>query len=222
MCPIEIFGKKVRQFIEKKMGTGADPTFFDLYKKYGKNIHIMGANTTTMKGECFDINTSPFMKVIDAIEISCDLPYIFTKKIYNNQTYVDGSFINDYPVNLADNGKDECLGICVFGNTNISKNDYIGWIYRLLYMPIMELHRERVNRLSKKVTNIEIVVDGISIIDITPNKKKKINLFSTGYRQARKYFYDLIENIYNYDVLEADKINDNGDWEINHDWIDLL
>jgi len=189
-CPIELFGDKVRYFIEKKIGKDVDPTFSDLYKKFNKKINIIGANTDTMRGECFSVETHPDMKVIDAIEISCDLPYIFTKKKYNNATYVDGGFINNYAVNLADNNDHYCLGICVFGTIDTSKNDHIGWIYRLLYMPIMELHRERTSRLSNKFTNIELTIDNISIIDMSPTLKKKVETFSAGYKQGRKILMD--------------------------------
>jgi predicted acylesterase/phospholipase RssA len=185
-CPIEIFGNKVRHFMEKKLGKGVDPTFFDLYKQFGTKIHIIGTNTNTMRGECFDVDTEPLMKVVDAIEISCDLPYIFTKKKYKDSTYVDGGFINNYAINLADDGDTYGLGVCVFGNMEVSGSDYVGWIYRLLHIPIMELHRERVSRLSDKFANIELTIDNVSMIEMSPNPKKKIDIFSAGYQQSRK------------------------------------
>jgi predicted acylesterase/phospholipase RssA len=186
LCPIEAFGDKIRHFIEKKLGRGADPTFYELYQHFGKKIHIMGANTDTMRGECFDVDSNPLMKVMDAIEISCDLPYIFTKKRYEGNTYVDGGFINNYAVNLADDGINECLGICVFGDMSVGADNHIGWIYRLIYMPIMELHRERVSRLSDRFTNVELTINNISMMEMTPTREKKIAVFSSGYRQARE------------------------------------
>lgn len=202
-CPIELFGNKVRYFLEKKLGENCNPTFMDLYNKFGKKIHIIGANTDTMKGDCFNVDNNPDMLIIDAIEISCDLPYIFTKKKYNNNTYVDGGFINNYAVNLADNNIDYCLGICVFGNIKVSGNDHIGWIYRLLHMPIMELYRERISRISKKFTNVELTIDNISIVEMSPTPKKKINVFSSGYQQARKIMVNY-ENTFTNDGWDID------------------
>ncbi|KKK89356.1 hypothetical protein LCGC14_2733930 [marine sediment metagenome] len=213
LCPIEIFGQKVRHFVEKKLGEGMDPTFFDLYSQFGKKIHIIGANTTTMRGECFDIDSQPLMKIIDAIEISCALPYIFTKKQFNNQIYVDGGFINDYAINMADDGEQYVLGICVFGDMSASRNDYIGWIYRLLYIPIMELHRERVSRLSDKCTNVELTVDNISVIEMSPNRKKKIEVFSTGYQQARTILTEI-------EALHIEHKSPGDGWDIDFTWSD--
>ena len=178
LCPIEVFGNKIRYFIEKKLGRDANLTFLELYMRFEKKIHIIGANTDTMSGECFDVDTRPDMKIIDAIEISCSLPYIFTKKEFEGHIYVDGGFINNYPINLADDGKHNVLGVCVFGGTTTTANDYIGWIYRLLLMPQMELHREHVARLSDKCIKVEITINNISIIDMTLKPKKKIEIFS--------------------------------------------
>lgn len=187
LCPIEIFGQKIRHFVEHKIGRDVNPTFMDLYERYGKKIHIIGANTDTMKGECFDVDSRPDMKVIEAIEISCDLPYIFTKKQFEGHTYVDGGFINNYPINMADDGEHDVLGICAFGEVSAG-GDYINWLYRLLYMPIRELHRERVSRLSDKCVNVELTIDGVNITDMSPSQKKKIAIFSAGYQQATKFF----------------------------------
>jgi predicted acylesterase/phospholipase RssA len=233
-CPIEIFGNKVRHFVEKKLGKGVDPTFFELYKRFGKKIHIMGANTDTMRGECFDVDSHPLMKVSEAIEISCDLPYIFTKKKFKEQTYVDGGFINNYAVNLADDDLHHSLGICVFGDMSASGGDYIGWIYRLLYMPIMELHRERVSRLSDKFTNVELTINNISMIEMSPNRKKKIEVFSSGYQQARTILLDMehlhreramrLACVVDYDEDDDDdddKVAAGDGWDLDFEWEDF-
>jgi len=190
LCHIQALGNRVKMFLEKKLERDCtDLSFFELYQLYGKKVHIIGANTDTMQGECFDSEKTPLMKIIDAIEISCDLPYLFTKKVYNGNIYVDGGFINNYPINLADNGFDNVIGICVFGEQKVSgSSDYIGWIYRLLQMPIMELYRERVQRLTNKCFHIELKISGISIIDISPNQKKKIEIFSSGYKQMKQIY----------------------------------
>lgn len=186
ICPIDVIGDKVRFFLREKLGADwEDPTFTELYAHTGKKIHIMGANTTTMRGECFSVDTTPDMKLTDAIEISCDLPYIFTKKEHNGSIYVDGSFINAYPIDLADNGTDPTLGVCVFGDLE-QNNSHIGWLYRLMYMPIRELHRERLSRISRAIYHIELNINGISIIELSPNPKKKLELFTQGYQQTKE------------------------------------
>jgi len=204
LCPIEHFGDRVRLLIREKLVGQDDVTFKDIYKKYGKKIHIIGANTRTKSGVCFDVDSEPDMKVIDAIEISCDLPFFFTKKVYKGDVYVDGGFINNYPINLADNDKDQVLGICVFGDFKFSNSKYIEWIYGLLFMPIMELHRDRVSRLSSKCLNIELQSD-IGLMEMAPTQKQKIDTFSGGYQQTRDKYIQLVK-----------------EWELRTDWFKSL
>lgn len=219
-CPIEVFGARIREFIDKKLGPNSDPTFFDLWVKFGKKVHIIGTNTDTMRGEVFDVDNTPLMAVIDAIEISCDLPYIFSKKIYNGHTYVDGGFINNYPVDLADDGQTVGLGVCIFGDMHAG-NKSIGWIYRLIQIPIMELHRERVSRLSDKFINIELTVEDVNVIELSPDYRKKIRIFSDGYQQTREILkekedeYIALGNKFDYSGAEEPQ-----GWDVEFDWSD--
>lgn len=193
LCPIELFGEKIKTFITKKLNDeNKDPTFMDLYTIFNKKLNIIGSNTDTMEGVCFNVYSHPFMKVIEAIEISCDLPFIFTKKEYDGNTFVDGCFINNYPINLADDGMHGCLGICVTGDMKpVFANDYIGWLYRLVHMPIKELYRERIKNKSDKVTHIEIYIDYISLLELSPSNKNKIKLFTDGFKQTKGVMVEL-------------------------------
>lgn len=216
LCPIELLGSKVRQFVETKLGPGANPTFFELYQSFGKKIHIIGANVDTMREVNFNVDTYPLMHILEAIEISCDLPYLFTRKRFNGETYVDGGFINNYAINEADDNKHYVLGICASGETIATNNDNIGWLYRLLYMPITQLHRERVNKLSDKCTNIDLQINNISIIEMSPSKNKKIEVFSEGYKQCRTILADL-EGIYKIskEILRYTEEHTPGDgWDL--------
>jgi predicted patatin/cPLA2 family phospholipase len=210
-CPIELFGNKIRSLLHKKYGS-IDPTFFDLYQITGKKLNIIGANLTLMQGECFNVDNTPLMKVIDALEISCDLPYLFTKKQYNNYTYVDGGFINNYPINMADNDIDYCLGICIMGS--FTDTNSLSWLYKLLHLPILELHKIRLNNISDKVTHIELKVENVSLLQLSPDKKTKVELFSAGYKQARTILGDLEKNFKNKKMQYSDDIDDAGsDWD---------
>jgi predicted acylesterase/phospholipase RssA len=193
-CRIESFGEKIREFLIKKTQPNNDPTFLELTQQFNKKINIIGANATLMQGECFNVDNCPNMKVITAIEISCNLPFIFTKKEYNNQVYVDGGFINNYPIDLADNDKNIVLGICVFGDIKDAQipikgfKNQLQWFYRLIHLPMLELHRQRLKYLSDKCTNIELTINGISILEMSPSPNKKLKIFSSGYQQCRAFY----------------------------------
>lgn len=224
LCPIEILGDRVKEFMREKLrnrfGKDCDPTFFDLYIHTKKRINIIGTNTSTMRGECFNVDNYPLMKISDAIEISCDLPYLFTKKLYNDQIYVDGGFINNYPIDMADDGIHYILGISASASQNekTPATDFVGWIYRLLYIPIMELYRQKLDKLSEKCIHVEITVD-VGLIDISVSQKKKIEAFSSGYQQTRRTLAELQEYYYDrkhrFDYI--DNAKPGSSWDIDFD-----
>lgn len=207
-CPVELLGNSVREMIREKVGENSNPTFLELYTRFDNKIHIIGSNASKMKGECFSVDTNPFMSVIDAIEISCDLPFIFNKKVYNGDVYVDGGLINNYPIDLADDGIHLCLGVCVFGDIESYGDGYIGWLYKLLHLPILELYRERVKRLGPNVVNIKLQIDNLSMFEMGPTNKKKVEVFSSGYRQCKEFMESQMSRL---EYMETD--SESGGWE---------
>ena len=75
---------------------GYDPeiTFLNLIKATGKNIVICGSNLTTASVEYFSVDSSPNMKVIDAIRISISIPLLITPVEYNNSLYFYASLFD--------------------------------------------------------------------------------------------------------------------------------
>ena len=51
------------------------------------------------------------MDVLLAIRMSFSIPFVFTPVKYNNNFYVDGSVLNDFPIDLCD--KDNFIGIFI-------------------------------------------------------------------------------------------------------------
>lgn len=211
-CPVEILGNNIREMLRDKLGENTNPTFLELYTRFNNKINIIGSNATKMVGECFNVDTHPFMSVIDAVEISCDLPFIFNKKEYNGDVYVDGGLINNYPIDLADDGVHICLGVCVFGDIQSYGDGHIGWLYKLLHLPILELYRERVKKLGPNVVNVKLQIDNLSMFEMGPTNKKKIDVFSTGYRQCKEYIESQISR------LEYVDSESSGDWEWDSDF----
>ena len=186
LCNIETIGSKVSKILDKKLGKN-NFTFKELNTLLGKTIHIIGTNIDNMCADCFDHEKTPNMSIKDAIEISCDLPFIFTPKKYNGYTYIDGGFINNYPINMADNKIDEVLGICIFGPV-LTGNETLNILFKLMQIPLIEVHRERIKHLSDKCLNIELSIDNMSLIELAPNINKRMNAFSEGVKQISKFF----------------------------------
>lgn len=107
-------GNHVMQKIRKAMETRVNPniTFSDLHKLNGKTLVISSTCLEKSKVVYFDHETSPDLKVIDAIRMSIGVPILFTAVKYKGLTFVDGGVLENYP-DLFDSEDPSVLGFCL-------------------------------------------------------------------------------------------------------------
>ena len=89
-------------------------------------LHMFTIRLQDFKLIDYSYKTHPNMKVIDAIYHTCCVPYIFKPHWYNNNYYIDGGLLNNYPVDYClENGakNEETLGICFQNNSNMIINE---------------------------------------------------------------------------------------------------
>jgi predicted patatin/cPLA2 family phospholipase len=86
------------KFIEIKYNK-KDITFLELYEITKKKLIIIGTNLTEGKEEVFSVDLTPSFSVINAIRISISIPIIFTPFKINDNLYVDGGIVNNFPIN---------------------------------------------------------------------------------------------------------------------------
>jgi len=76
-----------------------DLTLKELNEYSNIDYYIYVFNITTFKKEIFNYKTHPNLKVIDAIYMSCSLPFVFEPMKYNENYYLDGGIEIEYPIN---------------------------------------------------------------------------------------------------------------------------
>ena len=144
--------------------------------------------------EIFDNVNTPELKIIDAIRMAISIPFVFSIKKYNENIYVDGAIINNFPINLFKSTMDTTLCIKLKGEEmdresgcNDNKDNDICNL------------KEYVLRLIKcMVHNKEDTNDNILIIDKLQasndkglfylNTTQKLYYIHRGYHCADKYF----------------------------------
>jgi NTE family protein len=77
-----------------------DITFKDLKKICNIKLSIICTNITKKEMEIFNYETTPDIKVIDAVIASCSVPFIFPFYKINKNYYFDGGFFNNFPTDL--------------------------------------------------------------------------------------------------------------------------
>jgi NTE family protein len=190
-------------------------TFLEVYENYGKKLVIPGTCLNKRETHYYHYISNPFMKVKDAIAISCCVPFLFRPIIWKNDTLVDGGVIENYPLyffneKLETRNSRECvikdnvapMNLQTIGikyiNSNTSQdnelykgNDKILSIYDYIQSFINTLMTSNERRIIKDdywKQTIAIDVGFISSVDdLNIPENLKSNLINAGYDAAKKY-----------------------------------
>lgn len=160
-----------------------DITFNLLEKKLNKNLILIGSNLTKKKISVFSKKKTPNMKIIDAVRITCSIPFIFEPVIINDNIYVDGALFCNFPIYLSKSNKTLGLKLNTSKNNNKINNfkDYI-----LLFSKLINKNKKNVN--NKNIINFVIENKKLSII----LNKEDINiLIKKGYNTTNKYLFNI-------------------------------
>ena len=91
-----------------------DITLKEFYEFSNIELHMFTIRISDFKTIDYSYKTHPDMKLLHAIYHTCTIPYLFKPHWYNNDYYIDGGLLNNYPVQeCITNGaeKNEILGI---------------------------------------------------------------------------------------------------------------
>jgi predicted acylesterase/phospholipase RssA len=192
LMPIESLGDRIMDFVARTSNFfDASTTFKQLHKKTGKHLNIIGTRVEGSSDgsnlEHFNHKLTPDMPVIDAIEISCALPFIFTEKIYKGIKYIDGCFVNEFPIDMI-GSKDKTLAIWVRSD---GKTEYgiLNNIYKILTVSMNHMQYMR-NKNAKKydLDIIEIMSTGTGFSELNLSRSKQVELWGIGFRGAEEFY----------------------------------
>lgn len=73
-------------------------TFEDVYQNYEHELYVVSSNITKQIPIIFNHITHPNLLVIDALVMSSCIPVYYQPFIYNDEKYVDGGLVDNYPL----------------------------------------------------------------------------------------------------------------------------
>ena len=171
-------------------------TFKELYEYSNINLNIYTVNISEWRLETLNHEITPDLEVIQAMHMSCAIPFIFQPVFYNNCTYGDGGLINPFPINkaLEDDCKlDEILAIRIIDKeiTPIKETSSILYYgFFLLFMLVVKNYERKDIQLENQVIIPAIPInleDGKSIIYEIEKRKK---IIEDGENYARIFLYN--------------------------------
>lgn len=96
---------KLIDFLFRNKGIEPTVTFKQLYDKTHKHLNITGSclskaafTNKFSKSDSFNYETTPDMKILEALRITISIPWIYSPHTYNNQMYIDGALFHPYPI----------------------------------------------------------------------------------------------------------------------------
>jgi predicted acylesterase/phospholipase RssA len=213
-------GDRMKEFLIAKIGFV--PTFKQFYELTGLYLGIVGTNVTKPPHQVvFSHLTYGDMSVVDAVEISCNLPLVFGEKFYDGCEWMDGGFVNDYPIDVAEaeTSDGSVIGVCVDkttacditanvnANANVDNTSNKGFLGKFMdsvvnklltktstsiSIPIGELHRLRM-RYAKKDSLTFTLKANESLTKFSVDSMKKEVMFKDGYDMASEELLLLLD-----------------------------
>lgn len=196
-------GKNIVKWLSSLLedrGIDPDITFQDLYTLTDIAFIVYTANINTFSYQPFSHLETPNAKVLDAIRMSIGIPLVFSATRYNLETckisndtdddiFVDGGVINNYPIHLFDESLDTTLGLKLTTPEPCRSSVKIEGIESYLYnaASCYLVHKSSQTLLSEKYKNHTIFVDTKNItstlnFNLTPHEI--LQLIECGYQST--------------------------------------
>lgn len=186
----KIFKEKLKIPIEKKFGFV--PTLKQLYMMTGKKFMVVTYNCDIEKEVYISYESDPDLLCIDAVLLSMNIPFVFYKLKYKEETYIDGAFGNPYPVDIFDDGKTDILGIYITtkANPKDTENSIFLYIYKIIVCAMQQLRNKIEKASSSRVKHLELICPVNDFTGITMSIEAKADLILRGYETAKKFYED--------------------------------
>ena len=184
----------------KGAGLPKDVTLKQLYEYSNIGLYIFAVNLTEFTLERFSYKTHPDMSLLDAIYMTCSLPFIFQPKYIENNCYIDGGVINPYPMNICikdlqeinpDIDKKEILGFKIIDD-KLELGSPSSSIFQFGFYMIYRLIKENYNYVCTEEIDYELMIPSstLSMIDaqnIVMSKDARRKLIKEGEKYAKLF-----------------------------------
>lgn len=199
LCDGSIFVQWLTSMFKLK-GFDETTTFTQLYEKTGNELIIVlcYANCSKTVLACHKCEETANMPVVTAVRGSMSIPFIFQPLIWNDNVYVDGGTMYNYPIEVFDEevSPDKTLGFILSTQSSVltpQRKEDNGILSHLacIYDAIMNVSYEYCFRMENHHRTVFIDPAGIGTLDFKLTEDQKKVLKDNGYKATIDYFENI-------------------------------
>ncbi len=176
-----------KKLIEKK-NINPDITLLELYKKTKKKVVVTTICLCSKEVEYISYENYPDMPLVTAMRMTTCVPFLYPPVKYNNKLYIDGGFLDNFPINYLKNQLNNVIGINI--EFKILKTDEINnfkeYILNLIQIFFVKLESYNDDIYKNIVYNIPSFKQ--NPLDFNMTVKEKKQLIKDGYDYIKAHF----------------------------------
>jgi predicted acylesterase/phospholipase RssA len=183
-------GKRVVKLLDKliRYKTGyRDLTFKDHWRITGKYLWINATHVEQRKCVYYSVQTSPNMKITDAIRQSISIPFLFAVVRTNEGTFVDGGCYDPVPAHVFPKDETLCLNVRNNSSATPSTDDLFSFSSALLGGMFTELNQLRFKQQELEGYRMVYIYTGVGSISLSLSKDRIKEVIATGYDSCLTY-----------------------------------
>lgn len=196
-----VFRKIIEPLLLSKNLT-ADTTLKELYLRTDINLNIFTTKMIGLKKVCLSHTTYPDLSILNAIAMSCSIPYLFEPVYYKEEFYIDGAICCSYPIIdcLSNHKRENILGLKTESKQkeiNISDTsnivEYITTLSNEIFGGLMkEKNEESKEQHNQSLIHNQILIynDEISMnlfYEVSKSKELRLKYINDGIELAKEY-----------------------------------
>ncbi|WP_297417485.1 patatin-like phospholipase family protein [Clostridium sp.] len=199
LCDGSVFVQWLTSMFKLK-GFDETTTFAQLYEKTGNELVIVlcYANCSKTVLAWHKSDETADMPIVTAVRGSMSIPFVFEPLIWNNNTYVDGGTMYNYPIEVFDEeiSPQKTLGFILSSHSSVlnpKRKEDNGILSHLgcIYDAIMNVSYEYCFRMENHHRTVFIDPAGIGTLDFKLTDEQKNSLKDNGYKATMDYFEDI-------------------------------
>lgn len=167
-------------------------SFLDLYNDTKKELIVSVSNLTKKKVEYWSYCTKPDMPIIQSIMISSCFPLVFKPIKINNNYYLDGGILDNFPIQLGD--PKETLGLITVSSKQNNFENFFDYFSQIINLSISSRDIHKINHFKKY--HIITIKNNLQVFDFNISKEEKERKIDYGEKIGLKFTKKFIKKKY--------------------------